>query len=237
MKIVTPLHRLLTITVLSFASASAFASYFKISPIIQDTQGERVNYIITSENESNDQYIQMKVTKVISPKNGDEEEVPLDSLHEIKVIPEKLILKPNDQKRVQVVILQQDVEKEQVYRVYFSQVSAEEYFSDSENILDVSGKTSMTLALGSVLRIIPRKNNEDIKVYQENIKNMGNTHFRITEECIGLTHDTCIWTKPETTLNMYSGNEYFWKTQENKEVMKIKFVYPQDKKVRVLNKD
>lgn len=238
MKILTPFNNGLIIALFHlFTSGYAYANYFKISPIIQNTMGERVTYTITSENETKDQYIQMKITKVISPKNGDEKEIELDKLNEIKVIPDKLILKPNDQKKVQVVILNQGVEKEQVYRVFFNQISEDEYYSKSKSINSVSANASMTLALGAVLRIVPKVNVEDLLITGESVKNNGNTHFTIIEECVGLSHDSCIWEKPELSINVYSGNRYKWKSNNGESVMKAKIKFPQDKKLITINKN
>lgn len=223
------IHQLLANVIIAglplFASYTS-AAYFEISPIFYDTQGERVNYSITSQNKIDDQYIKVKVTKIHSPNNDDEQEVAVNSLRDIRVIPDKLILKPSDQRRVQVLVLDQNIETEQVYRIYFQQVSADQYHGTTNQDNDVSATTDVTLSLGGVIRVQPKENNPDIVAYGEHIVNQGNSHFQIVSECVGSSMSACAWEMPKTKINVYHKNHYLWQTQDDKPVAAIKYRYP-----------
>ncbi|OXX74621.1 hypothetical protein B9J87_02700 [Vibrio sp. V19_P1S1T109] len=217
---------------------SAMAAYFEISPIFHDTQGERVNYSLTSQNKTDDQYIKVNVTKILSPNNDDEQEVAINSLRDIRVIPDKLILKPNDQRRVQVLVLDQDIDTEQVYRIYFEQVTADQYHGSAREDNDISATTGVSLSLGGVIRVQPKENKPNIVANDDHIVNQGNSHFQIVSECIGTSMADCAWEKPETNINIYHNNYYQWQTRDDKPVAAINYRYPhQLNKLLTLKKD
>lgn len=226
--------------ILGLISLSSYASaaYFEISPIFHDTQGERINYSLTSQNKTEDQYIKLNVTKILSPNNDDEQEIPINSLRDIRVIPDKLILKPNDQRRVQVLVLDQDIDTEQVYRIYFEQVTADQYHGSALQDNDISANTEISLSLGGVIRVQPKENKPNIVAYDDHIVNQGNSHFQIVSECVGASIADCAWEKPETKINVYHNNHYQWKTRDDKPVAAINYRYPQQlNKLLTLKKD
>ncbi|NAW91781.1 MULTISPECIES: hypothetical protein [unclassified Vibrio] len=212
---------------LIFLSNYASAGYFEISPIFHDTQGERISYIINSQNKTDDQYIKVNVTKILSPNNDDEEEIAINSLRDIRVIPDKLILKPNDQRRVQVLVLAQDIDMEQVYRIYFQQVTEDQYHGTNLLNKDVSATSRVSLSLGGVIRVQPKENKPNIVANDDHIVNLGNSHFQIVSECVGTSMADCAWKKPEKNINVYHNNNYHWQTSDDKSVAAIKYRYPQ----------
>lgn len=227
------------ILALMFLSSYASAAYFEISPIFHDTQGERVNYRLTSQNKTDDQYIKVNVTKILSPNNEDEQEIAINSLRDIRVIPDKLILKPNDQRRVQVLVLDQDIDTEQVYRIYFEQVTADQYYGTNLLNNDISATTSVSLSLGGIIRVQPKENKPNIVAYDDHIVNQGNSHFQIVSECVGASMADCTWQKPEVRTNVYHNNHYQWQTRDDdKPVAAINYRYPQQlNKLLTLKKD
>lgn len=211
-------------------SNNAFSMNFSISPVINDLVADKkvmTTYYTLISNSSENIYLKIYANKVVNAKLDNEEEIPLDGLSTLVLTPEKLILRPYEVKKVRSFIKTDPYSSEDIYRIYFEQVSDfENYDNHPETV--VTGVVPLKLQLSSVLKVIPKFSKALISNRNGRIINSGTRHLRITEKCMKQEKNDCTWEPISTHINLYPNNEIDWEKSELKGSTLVKYVLPPD---------
>lgn len=211
-------------------SNNAFSMNFSISPVINDLVADKkvmTTYYTLSSNSSENIYLKIYAKKIVNAKLDNEEEISPDGLSSLILTPEKLILRPYEVKKVRSFIKTDPYSSEEIYRIYFEQVSDFESF-DNHPETAATGVLPLKLQLSSVLKVIPKFSKAVVSNRNGRIFNSGNRHLRITEKCMKQEENDCRWEPIKTHLNLYPNNEIDWETSELKGSTLVKYILPPD---------
>ncbi|MBC5830884.1 hypothetical protein [Vibrio metschnikovii] len=192
---------------------------YSLSPIsidiIPSSNGE--HFVLQSQSDS-PLYITSNLVNVVSPATENENENEVSGVRTLKLFPDKFILHPHQKKKVQLINLRGSVDTVEVYRAYFTSVP---YVEDEGS----SSQTIISYSMGGIVRLIPDNTFVEFIDTSEGIKNNGNVHYTILKECIGKSQLQCTWQEVGYYKNIYPGQVYQWRSDDDESVYQIEYEY------------
>ncbi|WP_058709048.1 hypothetical protein [Pantoea stewartii] len=214
--------KILLINLLVLAGyANAAVSVYPIEVNIGKSGNSKIEVISSSEKVA---FVKVSVKKIINPGTPHEKELEVEGLDKngLIVTPLKLAITPGSKRIVRMVTLDTP-EKETTWRVYFQEVSSDEYNNVSDNSMhgETKAEVGVNIVWGALVHVLPKipTYNLILNTKTGSIYNAGTSRIKIKGICKRSYDGKCNWKEsgstiyPDMSVNVFpfkysSGNYY-----------------------------